>query len=444
MPQRPQGIDGHTIAHLGVGAFHRAHQAWYTHLASGRDDSWGIVAFTGRSPEQAQILQAREGAYTLITRGADGDAFTQITSIRSAHDGAGRARWESVIADPQTRIITLTITEAGYRLGVHGRLDTAAPDVEADLRHALHSPDAPISTAPVRLALGLAARRTAAGPPLTVISCDNLSGNGEIARSVVLAAAFVLDPTLPDWIEENVAFVSSMVDRITPRTTADDIAEVERATGIRDEGAVVAEPFSEWVIEDRFAGPRPEWERGGARLTADLAPFEERKLRILNGAHSLLAYHGLRRGFDDVAGAFADPHLRSLVEDYWVIAAASCVLPAAELEEAIDATRRRFANPRIRHQLAQIALDGAHKLPHRIVPVLEHAVRSGVAADVPASVVAAWCLNGGHSAAEAAALVSGVEDASAADAMRAAIGRELRRLEDDPAGASRRAGAVRS
>lgn len=443
MSQRPQGIDEHTIAHLGVGAFHRAHQAWYTHRATDQDDPWSIAAFTGRSPEQAQILQARQGAYTLITRSADGDDFTQIASIRSAHDGAERAQWESVIADPQTALITLTITEAGYRLGADGRLDTSAV-VDADLRNAIQSPDAPIATAPVRLALGLAARRAAAAPPLTVISCDNLSGNGEIARSVVLAAAAVLDATLPDWIDENVAFLSSMVDRITPRTTAADVTAVEQATGIRDEGTVVAEPFSEWVIEDGFVGPRPAWERGGARLTVDLAPFEERKLRILNGAHSLLAYHGLRNGFDDVAGAFGDPYLRSLVEDYWAIAASSCALPTDELEDAIDATRQRFANPRIRHQLAQIALDGAHKLPHRIVPVLEHAIRSGADAEVPASVIAAWCLRGGQSADDAAALLSGVQDASAADAMLTVIGRELRRLEGDPTSAPRSAGAVRS
>ncbi|WP_435747506.1 mannitol dehydrogenase family protein [Microbacterium sp. PMB16] len=415
--------EGHTIAHLGVGAFHRAHQAWYTHAASDDADPWSIVAFTGRSPEQARILQQRRGRYTLITRGIDGDEFSQIASIRSAHDGAERAVWDAVVADPRTRIITLTITEAGYRVA---------------------DPAAPAATAPARLALGLAARRAADAPPLTVISCDNLSGNGEVARSVVLAAAAAIDPALPGWIDDNVAFLSSMVDRITPQTTAEDIDAVERAIGIRDAGTVVAEPFSEWVIEDGFAGPRPAWERAGARMTGDLAPFEERKLRILNGAHSLLAYQGLLRGFDDVAAAFGDPALRARVEQYWAVAAASCRLPAAEIDEAIEATRGRFANPRIRHRLAQIALDGAHKLPHRIVPVLEHAVRADADAGAPASVIAAWCLQGGHSEQEAAALLGDVTDSSTGAAMLAVIGRELRRLEDDPAGASRSVGAVRS
>ncbi len=441
--------DGHpeaetpTVAHLGVGAFHRAHQAWYTHRAAPAGERWTIAAFTGRSAEQARLLKARGGRYTLLTRGADGDAFTQIDSIRSVHDGADREAWEAALADPGTQVLTLTITEAGYVLDTRGRLDTAAPAVAADLRHAA-DPEAPIATAPVRLALGLAARRASAAGPLTVISCDNLGGNGAVARSVVLAAALALDPPLARWIEQNVAFLSSMVDRITPRTTAADIDEVERATGIRDEGTVVTEPFSEWVIEEGFAGPHPDWASTGVRFTADLAPYERRKLRILNGAHSLLAYQGLLRGVDDVAGAFGDPAHRALVEEYWEAAAASCDLPAAELAEAIAATRTRFANPRIRHLLAQIAMDGAHKLPQRIVPVLAHAVRSGGAVSAPASAIAAWAVAGGHSEVEVDALLAGVHESGVTRAMRAAIGREIRRLDADPIGAVPRAEAVRS
>jgi len=444
MPQGLHPTDDRTVAHLGVGAFHRAHQAWYTHRASDAEDPWSIVAFTGRSPEQARILRAREGTYTLVTRGADADEFSEITSIRSAHDGAERETWDTVVADPRTRVITLTITEAGYRLGADGRLETASPVVVADLRRALQDPGAPILTAPVRLALGLAARRAAGSPPVTVISCDNLSGNGEIARSVVIDAAAALDPSLPRWVDDNVAFRSSMVDRITPQTTADDVDEVERATGVRDEGTVVAEPFSEWVMEDGFAGPRPAWDRVGAQVVPDLAPFEERKLRILNGAHSLLAYHGLLNGFEDVAGAFADPQMRTLVEEYWGVAAASCVLPRSEIDGVIAATRSRFSNPRIRHRLTQIAQDGAHKLPHRVVPVLEHAIRSGDAADVPASVIGAWVRHGGRTSDDVRSLLAGVTDAAVADAMLTAIERELRRLDGEPADAFRGVGAVRS
>lgn len=403
-----------TIAHLGVGAFHRAHQAWYTDRAAVAGEPWRIAAFTGRSAEQARLLAPRGGRYTLITRGADGDEFSEVRSIRSVHDGADATAWQTTIADADTHILTLTITEAGYRGG----------------------------TAASRIAQGLQARRAADAGPLTVISCDNLEDNGGVARRVVFEAAMAADHRLADWIDENVVFLSSMVDRITPRTTDADIDEVERATGVRDAAAVVTEPFSEWVIEDGFAGPRPAWEQVGVRTTRDLAPFEQRKLRILNGAHSLLAYQGLLRGFDDVAGAFADAGLRQLVEEYWQSAAASCALPRAELDEAIDATRARFANPRIRHRLAQIAMDGAHKLPVRIVPVLEHALAAGSGADAAASAIAAWAVLGGHSAADIDTVLAGAGPASRA--IRPMIDRELRRLENSPIGAATRADAVRS
>lgn len=428
MAQKQGPAAGSTIVHMGVGAFHRAHQAWYLHRASTPTDPWSIVAFTGRSPEQARLLQASGGHYTVITRGARGDEVAPVTSIRSAHDGGDRRTWEAAVADPSTHMVTLTITEAGYRIDAQGRLDAADAAVVADLRAALSRSDAAITTAPVRLALGLAARRRSAAGPLTVISCDNLPRNGEITRTVTLSAAARLDPSLPDWIDANVVFRSSMVDRITPRTRPEDIDELERATGIRDEAAVVTEPFSEWIIEQGFAGPAPDWERVGVRLATDLAPYEQRKLRILNGAHSLLAYRGLLAGHELVAGAFADPALRDEVEEYWLAAAASCDLPAEEIAEAVEATRQRFANPRIRHALAQIALDGPHKLRHRILPVLEHALRSGMPTSAPASAIAAWILVEDPARSRLPDLLAGVTDADIADAMRAAIGREIRRL----------------
>lgn len=457
MAQEPQKsvIEGPTVAHLGVGAFHRAHQAWYTHraaaaAAAAAGESWGIAAFTGRSVAQAQLLRTRRGHYTLITRAAGGDAYEQIDSIRAVHDGADRSRWDAAIADPQTHIVTLTITEAGYCRDLHGRLDVKDGAVQADLNRVVRAQAKALTTAPVRLAVGLAARRAAGDSPLTIISCDNLSRNGEVTRAVVMDAAAIIDGSLPEWIDAHVAFLSSMVDRITPRTTAEDIEELRQRTGIFDEGAVVTEPFSEWVIEDGFAGPRPAWEEAGARLTTQLHPFEERKLRILNGAHSLLAYQGLLRGFADVATAFADPQLRDLVENYWSVAADSCSLPSSEIERAIAATRERFANARIRHQLAQIAQDGALKLPQRIVPVLAHAVRSGMATDVTASAIAAWVAYEGRGSADIENLLLGVGDAHisgrepATSRMLALIEQELRRLEGDPRANAHLTGAVRS
>jgi fructuronate reductase len=259
----------------------------------------------------------------------------------------------------------------------------------------------------------------------------------------VLSAAAQIDATLPDWIDANVVFRSSMVDRITPRTRTEDIDELEHAPGIRDEAAVVTEHFSEWIIEQGFAGPAPDWERVGVPLVEDLAPYEQRKLRILNGAHSLLAYRGLLAGHEFVADAFADSALREVVEEYWQAAANSCSLPSEELHRAIEDTRRRFSNPRIRHALAQIALDGSHKLQHRIVPVLELAVRSGSPVAAPASAIAAWMLTSDPSHQQLTNLLTGVADAETAGVMRAAIEREIRRLGRYPS-APHHAGAVRS
>lgn len=424
------------VAHLGLGAFHRAHQAWYTQHAADAG-GWSLVGFTGRSPEQARILARRRGAYTLLVRGPEVDAIEQITAIRRAHDGADRAAWEGALADAAVTVLTLTITEAGYRLdprapgGDAGRLDLADPAVRQDLRApGTHG----AVTAPVRIALGLDARRRAGAGPLEVISCDNLVGNGRLAGAVVLDAARAweeADPAaagLASWIEENVHFRSSMVDRITPRTVADDLATAERLSGVRDEAVVVCEPFSEWLLEPG-ALPAPDWASAGARIVDDLVPYEERKLRLLNGAHSLLAHHGLLHGLTDVAEAFADPRLRDLVEEYWETAAASCRLPDAELAAAIAATRKRFANPRIRHRLAQIAEGARHKLPQRILPVLRSAIASGHATDATASVVAAWILGEERAGRGVDPDVLSTGDAALDERVRTLVDRALRRLD---------------
>ncbi|MFE6996215.1 mannitol dehydrogenase family protein [Microbacterium sp. NPDC057659] len=430
--------DGPTVVHMGVGAFHRAHQAWYTQRAPHDGTPWGIVAFTGRSPDQARLLQRSGCRYTLVTRGADGDDFTRVRSIRSVHDGADRTAWLSAMAHPRTHVVTMTVTESGYRTDRLGRLDLTDPQVAADLHRVHAGTDAPVATAPVRLAVGLDSRRRAGAGPLTVISCDNLAGNGEVARRVVLAAAAEMDAALPRWIDENVAFRSSMVDRITPRTRPQDVDEVERATGIRDEATVVAEPFSEWVIEQDFAAPAPDWPGAGARPAADLAPFEQRKLRILNGAHSLLAYRGILAGHRDVAAAFADPAIRDAVEAYWRVAGPSCLLAADEVEESIAATRTRFANPRIRHELTQISADGERKLRERILPVLAHAILAGDDTSAPAGAVAAWLVTQARRPVALDDLLAGVTDAGMSEAMSAAIRLGIRRLGDMPVGAAAR------
>lgn len=266
------------------------------------------------------------------------------------------------------------------------------------------------------------------------MSCDNLAENGEATRRVVEAAARMIDPSLAAWIDENVSFVSSMVDRITPRTTAADVAAARRLTGVADSATVVAEPFSDWVIAGEFPAGRPRWEAAGARIVDDLAPFEERKLRLLNGAHSLLAYHGLLRGLESVDEAFADDALRDLVEEYWSEAAASCSLPRGELDAAIAVTRGRFANPRIRHRLAQIAEGGLHKLPQRIVPVLVAGLERGERPRAAASVIAAWQRSRLDTTGEAepvatAELLAGIADAGIAREITRLVEREFRSLD---------------
>jgi fructuronate reductase len=385
------------IVHLGLGAFHRAHQAWYTERANANartGDRWGIAAFTGRSPRAAEALAAQDGLYTLITRAPDGDSAEVMTAIVEARDGADAHRWRELLAAPTTAVVTLTITEAGYRRGQDGTLDLAAPDVAADIQRMLAREDSAALTVPGRLVDGLRARREAGGLGIAVISCDNVAHNGEVTGQTLFALANAIDTDLSEWIRAKVSFVSTMVDRITPGTTADDIAEAAELTGYADNSPVVAEPFSEWVLAGAFPAGRPAWEVAGARFVADVAPYEQRKLWLLNAGHSLLAYTGLPRGRETIAEAMEDPGCVQLLELLW--ADARAVLPSAglEIDAYLDALRRRFTNPRIQHQLKQIATDGSVKLPMRAFPVIRKRLAEGK--DIGSgevALVAAWILH---------------------------------------------------
>lgn len=361
------------IVHLGLGAFHRAHEAWYTQhanaLAAG--DGWGIAAFTGRSPDAARVLAAQDAVYTLVRRAADGDTAEIVESISHAADGGDGPQWRDRLAAPETAIVTLTVTEAGYHLAADGSLALDEP-IAADLAALRRGGEGAMRTAPGRLVDGLASRRAASGGAaarVALLSCDNLAANGEALRRVVLGVAERLDDGLAAWVADNVSFVSTMVDRITPAATDAD-REVARAlTGYDDAAPVVAEPFSEWVIagagDGAFPAGRPAWERVGVRIVDDVAPFERRKLWLLNAAHSLMAYVGLGRGLATVADAWGDPGCSELVEQLWSEARPVIGLPDAEVDAALAALRERFANPRIAHRLAQIALGGEQKLEQR-------------------------------------------------------------------------------
>jgi len=357
------------IVHLGLGNFFRAHQAWYTANASDSAE-WGIAAFTGRSTELADALTAQDGLYTLITRAAGGDSVQVLGSVSKTHPGPDTQAWLGYLADPDVRIVTLTVTEVGYVRGTDGGLNTDHHEIQRDLAALRRDPRAAVRTTPARLVAGLAARRTADAGPLAVVSCDNLPENGAAAARVVTDFAALLEPDLADWITGNVSFVTTMVDRITPATTRDDIDAAAALTGRTDAAPVVTEPFTEWVLSGEFPHGRPAWEDAGARFVDDITPFEERKLWLLNGAHSLLAYTGSARGHQTIAEAVADPVCRDWMMQWWTEASDHLTLPAQDVADYRDALLERFANPRIRHLLTQIAADGSQKLPVRILPTL--------------------------------------------------------------------------
>ncbi|MEY9951506.1 mannitol dehydrogenase family protein [Leifsonia sp. EB34] len=386
------------IVHLGLGAFHRAHQAWYT-AAVDPAGEWGIAAFTGRTPDAALELAPQDGLFTLVVRSPAEDEVSVVRSIAEASDGADLARLVARVRAPRTAVVTLTITEPGYRLTPDGRprLDDGAvvADIER-LRQAFASADdlartvdGPV-TALGRLLLALEARRRAGSGPLAVVPCDNIPGNGRfVARGLDGLARQVSDETA-DWIAATVSFVSTSVDRITPRTTEDDIRGAARLTGWDDHAVVVTEPFTDWVLCGDFPAGRPAWEDAGARFVADIEPFEQRKLRLLNGAHSLLAYAGLSRGYRTVAQAVADPALRARVEAYWNESVRHLPAEGLDLRGYRDALIERFANARIEHNLEQIAAEAVAKLRVRIVGTLLAERAAGRSGSACVYALAAW------------------------------------------------------
>jgi fructuronate reductase len=373
--------------HLGLGAFHKAHQAWYTDVVDDEGE-WGIAAFTGRSPAAATALTEQGCAYTVIERGPGGDGARLVGSIVEAHDGADVRQLRQLLASPRTAIVTITVTEAGYRLTADGRPDYADDAVQADMA-ALATDERVLTTPLCRLVEGLAARRLAGAGPIAVVPCDNMPRNGSVVAEAVLELAAHWGPEVQAWIAENVSFVSTSVDRITPRTTAGDVAQVAALTGFVDRAPVVTEPFHDWIISGDFPAGRPPWERAGARFVEDIEPWERRKLWLLNGSHSLLASAGRLRGHATVHEAVSDPACRARVEDFWDEA-------ARHLPDELDvpAYRRslldRYDNPRIEHRLDQIGQDGSLKLRMRVVPVVLAERAAGRSGGAGIRTVASW------------------------------------------------------
>lgn len=373
------------ILHLGPGAFFRSHTAAYTDGAlAAADGDWGILAAGLRNPGTAATFSAQNGLFSLLVR--DGES-TRAQVIGSVLGGVAPAAILTHLADPAIRIVSLTITEKAYGLDpATGGLDAARPDIAADLA----APDRP-RTAVGLITAGLARRFAAGLTPFTPLSCDNLPGNGHVLQRLVRDFAARTDPALAEWIDAAVPFPSTMVDRITPASTEATRADAARLTGRADALAVEAEPFAQWVIEDRFAAGRPAWDRAGALFVADVAPYERMKLRMLNGTHSLMAYLGVLAGHTYVREAIADPAILEAARAHLAAAAATLgPVPGVDPAAYAEALLARFANPAIHHRTAQIAMDGSQKLPPRILePASEVAARGGEIGSF-ALVVAAW------------------------------------------------------
>lgn len=376
------------IVHLGLGAFHKAHQAALTDLAlAAGGGNWRIVGISLRSATAPKQLHPQNGLYTLIERGTRTRARV-IGAIADAICSAGDpAAALQLMADPAVRIVSTTVTEKAYGLDRTSQgCDPAHPAIAADLQ----TPGAPQGVIGL-ITRALAMRRAAGIAPFTVLCCDNLPENGVLLRGAVIDFAHRLDPALADWIAANVAFPSTMVDRITPAATPETLAEAAKLTGTQDLAAVETEDFAQWVIEDNFPQGRPAWHSAGAIFTDDVPAFEAMKLRMLNGAHSMLAYVGFHAGFRYVRDAMADPDMAHLVRRHLAAAAGTLTaIPGIDLNAYAADLIRRFENPSIAHDTFQIAMDGSEKMPQRIFSVVLDARRLGQNIGPFAFATAAW------------------------------------------------------
>lgn len=375
--------------HLGVGAFHRAHQAVYSEAClSAGDLRWGILGASLRSPQVADQLNPQQGLYSCLVREGCESRASMIGAIQNVVVAPeSPAALIAAMTDKDVHVVTLTITEKGYHLDpATGALRMDDPAIAADLV----TPHAP-ATAPGLMVAALAARKAQGLAPFTAVSCDNLPDNGGRLKQAVLDFARAQDESLADWIEHFGAFPASMVDRIVPATTPDDLAQFAAEFGVQDFGLVKTEPFSQWVIEDQFAGERPQWELAGAQFTQDVAPWEMAKLRLLNGAHSALAYLGNLAGYSTVDQAMANPAFERFV-DHLQDEAESTLPPPAGLDLAAYRTdlKRRFKNAALMHRTYQIAMDGSQKLPQRLLATIATRMSRGQDFACLALAVAGW------------------------------------------------------
>ena len=381
---------GTRVVHIGVGAFMRAHIGVYSDdvLAADGGD-WAIAGVSLRRPDVFERLAPQDCLYMLAVAGRDRRDYRLIGSLREMHVAAGNP--ESIIgllARTGTAVVTITVTEKGYCIDAQsGGLDAAHPDMIHDLAH-VASPRSLVGV----LHAACVRRRLHEAGPFTVLSCDNLPANGKRLRRAVLEFAALAGGDMEDWIGDNVTFPSTMVDRIVPATTDRDRAAAAAATGVFDAALVCTESFTQWVIEDQFAGARPAWERAGALLVDDVEPYETAKLRLLNGAHSAIAYLGFLGGHEHVHEAMQDAALARYVERLMrtEISPVTPAPPGMKHERYIPALIERFRNPALMHRTWQIAMDGSQKLPQRLLATIRLELGRGGPIELLSLAVAAW------------------------------------------------------
>jgi mannitol 2-dehydrogenase len=381
------------IVHFGLGAFHRAHQAMYLDrlMNEGKALDWGVcgVGVLPADREIRDVMAAQDCLYTLVVKHPDGTfeprVIGSIVDFLHAPDDP-----EAVIerlADPGTRIVSLTVTEGGYNIhAVTGEFDDENPDVRHDLR-----PGAVPRTTFGLVTEALARRRTRGLPPFTVMSCDNIQGNGHVARSSFTTFARLRDPELASWIRSEVPFPNGMVDRITPRTTDDDRADLERRFGVADRWPVTCEPFTQWVLEDQFPA-RPPLADAGVQLVESVEPYELMKLRLLNASHQALCYFGYLAGYRLVHDVCQDPLFARFLLAYMDDEATPTLepVPGIDLDRYKPHLIERFSNPQVRDTVARLCAESSDRIPKWLLPVIRENLARGGGIRLGAAVVASW------------------------------------------------------
>ena len=384
------------IVHIGVGGFHRSHQAYYTDMLMNKTNTteWGICGVGLRKEDKRikDVLEEQDFLYTLIIRHPDGKVETRVIGsivelLLSIDDPMAVI---NKMADEKTKIVSLTITEGGYNLNSStGEFEFNNPDV----RHDLENPDNP------KLVFGyltaaLKKRRDSGTPPFTIQSCDNIQHNGDMTRKMLLAFAQRQDKELADWIEKKVSFPNAMVDRITPVTTSMDIDFLKNELCLVDKCPVACEPFIQWVIEDKFSNRRPEWEKVGVRFVPDVTPYEKMKIRLLNAGHSVLGLLGSLHGYETIDGTVSDPLFSKYLLNFMDLEATPILgdIVGINLENYKHSLIDRFSNPNIKDNLSRICLESSAKLPKFLISTINENLVNGGSIKYSTLVIAAWCL----------------------------------------------------